>query len=459
METILLSEVLSFCGGEPRNLTGDDQPVFHISTDSRDIRPGSVFIAIKGEVFDGHRFVVSAIAQGALWAVVSEVAEEYAHLPLIVVGNTMQAHIDIGAGYRSRFSPKIVGVTGSVGKTTTKDMIAAVLSQKYNTLKTQGNFNNEIGLPKTLFALTREQEAAVIEMGMSARGEIEALSKAVRPDIAVITNIGVSHLQNLGSRENILAAKLEILSGLKKGGPLLLNMDNDLLKTVGKDTYKNICFYAADNHNAEYYAKDIREERFETTFTICHKNEEISAKIPCIGRHNVQNAVCAFAVGSMMGLTREECLKGLLTYVPSGNRQRIFTSGGVTVMADCYNASPDSMQASLTTFSSLSCKGRHIAVLGDMLELGEMEEPGHIRVGELCAQLQLDELICYGPRSVLYAKGAGDTVKSTHFDNQDAVCNYLKETVRQGDAVLFKASHSMKLEDIISKTYGECENR
>ncbi len=244
-------------------------------------------------------------------------------------------------------------------------------------------------------------------MGMSARGEIEALSKAVRPDIAVITNIGVSHLQNLGTRENILAAKLEILSGLKEGGPLLLNRDNDLLQTVGADTYKNICLYSAENHNADYYAKDIRENTFETTFTICHGEEEIPAKIPCIGRHNVQNAVCAFAVGRMMGLSWEECLQGLLSYVPSGNRQRIFCTGGVTVMADCYNASPDSMHASLTTFASLPCQGKHVAVLGDMLELGQMEEPGHLGVGRLCAQLHLDELICYGSRSVLYAQGAG----------------------------------------------------
>lgn len=458
METLLLSEIISFCGGEPRNLAGDAQ-IRHISTDSREIVPGSVFVAIKGEVFDGHRFVASAIGRGAVCAVVSEVAQDYQDLPLIVVPDTMQAHIDIGAGYRNRFHPKVVGVTGSVGKTTTKDMIAAVLSQKYNTLKTQGNFNNEIGLPKTLFALSEEHEAAVIEMGMSARGEIEALSRAVRPDLAVITNIGVSHLQNLGTRENILAAKLEILSGLKAGGPLLLNKDNDLLSTVDEKTYQNICFYSADNHNAEYSAKDIVENTFETTFTLCHAGKEIPLKIPCIGRHNVQNAVCAYAIGEMMGLSPEECRAGLLSYEPSGNRQRIFDANGVTVMADCYNASPDSMRASLTTFASLPCKGRRVAVLGDMLELGAMEEPGHLQVGKLCADLHLDELLCYGPRSVLYAKGAGDSVKSTHFDSQDAVCAYLKELVCAGDAVLFKASHSMKLEDIISKTYGECENR
>ena len=455
---MLLSEILSFCGGIPHNLTGDPT-ISQISTDSRDIKSGSVFIAIKGEVFDGHRFVVSAIAQGAVCAVVSDVREEYAHLPFIQVPNTMQAHIDIGAGYRRKFSPKVVGVTGSVGKTTTKDMIAAVLSQKYNTLKTQGNFNNEIGLPKTLFALNKDHQAAVIEMGMSARGEIEALSKAVCPDVGVITNIGVSHLQNLGTRENILAAKLEILAGLKENGPLFLNMDNDLLQTVGRDTYKNICFYAADNHNADYYAKDIRENLFETQFTLCHGSEQVSVTIPCIGHHNVQNAVCAYAIGQYLGLNQEECLKGLLTYVPSGNRQRIFTSNGVTVMADCYNASPDSMRASLTTFASLPCKGKRVAVLGDMLELGQMEEPGHLQVGQLCAQLHLDELVCYGPRSVLYAQGADGAIVSHHFDQQDAVCDYLKKNVHEGDAVLFKASHSMKLEDIISKTYGECENR
>ncbi len=231
-----------------------------------------------------------------------------------------------------------------------------------------------------------------------------------------------------------------------------------MLQTVGADTYKNICFYSAENHNADYYAKDIRENTFETTFTICHGEEEIPAKIPCIGRHNVQNAVCAFAVGRMMGLSWEECLQGLLSYVPSGNRQRIFCTGGVTVMADCYNASPDSMHASLTTFASLPCQGKHVAVLGDMLELGQMEEPGHLGVGRLCAQLHLDELICYGSRSVLYAQGR-ENLGVRDFDHQDAVCEYLKKHVREGDAVLFKASHSMKLEDIISKTYGECEDR
>ena len=262
-----------------------------VSTDTRKITKGCVFIALRGDKFDGHDFVKQAIEFGAVAAITEKPVEG---VKCIIVDNTKKALADLARYYRSRFNPILVGVTGSVGKTTTKEMIALVLSGKYLTLKTEGNFNNEIGLPHTLLNLTSEHEAAVIEMGMSDFGEISMLSQISRPSIAVITNIGYSHIENLGSREGILKAKLEIIDGTSHDAPLILNGDDDMLANLKDEVNRDIVFYGINNPNVDVRATDIEIKDGVTTFVITYWGKTISAKLNCVGMHNVLNALAAF---------------------------------------------------------------------------------------------------------------------------------------------------------------------
>ncbi len=428
--------------------------VLDISTDTRKIKKGSVFVAIKGERFDGHDFAQKAMEQGAV-AVITDHAIENAKC--IIVDDTKQALLNIASYYRSRFSPVLVGVTGSVGKTTTKEMVALVLSNKYFTLKTEGNFNNEIGLPHTLFGLSQEHTAAVIEMGMSDFGEISALSLTAKPTISVITNIGYSHIENLGSREGILKAKLEILDGVSQDTPLILNGDDDLLSTVKDKINRNIIYYGLENKDVDVSATDIEMNDGSTTFTINYWGKTISAKLSCVGLHNVSNALCAFCVGIIAEIEPQDIVKQLAMFLPEGLRQSIVKKGEQKIIIDCYNASPDSMKASLAILSELKPmeNGRRIAVLGDMLELGSMSEKLHSLVGEYVAQSKTDMLLCYGEDSKYICEKANALGFSNtqFFSDKIKLTEYLKETIIDGDLLLFKASRGIKLEEVIDKLY------
>ena len=428
--------------------------VSDISTDTRKIKDGSVFIAIKGERFDGHDFAQKAMEQGAV-AVITDRAIE--NVKCIIVDDTKKALLDIASYYRSRFSPILVGVTGSVGKTTTKEMVALVLSSKYCTLKTEGNFNNEIGLPHTLFGLSQEHTAAVIEMGMSDFGEISALSLTAKPTISVITNIGYSHIENLGSREGILKAKLEILDGASQDAPLILNGDDDLLSTVKEKISRNIIYYGIENKDVDVSASDIEMNNGSTTFTINYWEKSISAKLSCVGLHNVSNALCAFCVGIMSDIKPEDIIKQLEMFLPEGLRQSIVKKGEQEIIIDCYNASPDSMKASLSILSELKPmkKGRRIAVLGDMLELGSMSKKLHTLVGEYVAQSKTDILLCYGQDSKFICEKANEMglSNSKYFSDKLKLIEFLKEAIIDGDLLLFKASRGIKLEEVIDELY------
>ena len=451
MEKLLLSEIAHCLNAE----CPEEKVITEISTDTRNLPAGCLFIAIKGERFDGHAFIKQAIENGAA-AAVSEYPVD--GCPCIVVKNTRTALLKLAKYYRSKFNPILVGITGSVGKTTTKEMIALVLSEKYKTLKTQGNLNNEIGLPKTLFNLDSSYQAAAIEMGMSDFGEIERLSNTAVPTIGVITNIGFSHIENLKSQEGILKAKLEILSGMKSDAPLIVNGDDRYLAPLKLElkSSRSVYLYGTGD-KCDFRAKNIIEENGITRFTLVYNGVNTEIEIPCAGKHNVLNASAAFCVGILSGLNENEIVSALKKYKSDGMRQNIVKKGDKTVIIDCYNASPDSMKATLNVLADMKCKGRKIAVLGDMLELGDMSEKLHRLVGEYAAQCHPDRLYCYGENAMYIAAEASEHGLAScafHKDSKDLMAEKIKEDLQSGDVILFKASRGMKLEEVIDEIFG-----
>lgn len=450
METLRVSEIAKVCGGE----FNIDTEITSVAIDTRKIEKGCLFICIKGERFDAHRFIDEAFEKGAAAVMISE--DVKIDKPYIKVDDTAKQMLSLAGYYRSKFDIPIVALTGSVGKTTTKEFTHLVVNSKYKAIKTLGNLNNEIGLPQMLFMLDSSTEAAVIEMGMNHFGEIHRLSTATQPTVGIITNIGVSHIENLGSREGILEAKLEILDGLKKGAPLLLNGDNDLLSTVKNDDYK-IYFYAVDN-DADFKAVDIKENPNTTSFTVQYFGKEQKITIPAIGKHNVYNALAAFAVGILLDIDAETAADALKNYEPSGMRQKVVEINGITSIEDCYNASPDSMKAGITTLAGIqACK--KIAVLSDMLELGDYSEQAHYAVGKMAAENKIDYLLCVGSDAKYIVDGARDNglLNAYLFDSKQSLTDKLFEIAEKGDAVLFKASRGMKLEEVISEIYKRWE--
>ena len=451
MIKVSLSEAAEAVSGQ---LVGGDAEISSISIDSRSVEPGCLFFAIMGENFDGHSFVKSAFAGGAVAAVVSRVPEDIG-TPYILVDDTRAALMSLAAHYRRKFDIPVVGLTGSVGKTTTKDMIAAVLSQKYSTLATVGNLNNEIGLPQMCFMLDGATQAAVLEMGMSGFGEISRLSRCAAPTVGLITNIGVSHIEMLGSREGILKAKLEIADGLAEGAPLLLNGDNDLLRTVDANAAGGhpVKFYGIENDQSVCRAIHINEKEDTIEFDILYQDEKYAAVLPVVGRHNIYNALAAFLCGMELEVTPEQAVCGLREYTPDKRRQNITHTAGITIIEDCYNASPDSIAASVAVLRDIHAQGRRIAVLGDMLELGDHARAAHHSCGELLRDAGIDMLFAYGRNAMYYIEGAGEAVASRLYDDKASLTADLLLELEPGDAVLFKASRGMKLEDCISGLY------
>lgn len=426
-----------------------------VCTDTRKIQPGSLFVCLRGERFDGHAFASQAAKLGAAALLVDHPVD--ADVPQLVVTDTGKALLQLAGWYRRRFQLPVVGLTGSVGKTTTKEFIALVLGAKYNTLKTQGNLNNEIGVPQMLFRLEDSHTAAVIEMGMNHFGEISRLTRAVAPTVGLITNIGVSHIENLGSRVGILQAKLEILEGMAPDAPLIVNMDNDMLRTV-KLGDRPLLTFAIDDQSADFTATDIAEQGSTTTFTVHHSTFTQPVTIPTVGIHNVYNALAAMAVGYVTGVNPVAAAAALANYVPAGMRQNLVQVGGVQVIEDCYNASPDSMRAALQTLGKLPVHRRY-AVLGAMLELGDYAKEAHTQVGKMAAENGIDGVLAYGADAayiVEAAKQAG--LKNARlFDTKEALAQSLAQQVQPGDGVLFKGSRGMHLEDVMHTVYERWE--
>lgn len=422
-----------------------------VCTDTRKITPGCLFVALRGERFDGNDFAGQALLEGAAAALVSR--EMPLPGPAILVEDTRLAFGRLAAAYRDRFSPVVVGVTGSVGKTSTKEMIYTVLNHHFPTMKTEGNFNNDIGLPHTLFRLEPQHRAAVIEMGMSALGEISYLTRLCRPTLAVITNVGVSHLENLKTRDNILKAKLEILEGMAPDAPLFLNADNDKLAEAIPALGSRVRTFGIEQP-AEITAKAVRQGESSISFVICAEGKEYPAVLPVLGIHNVYNALAAFGIGRMVGMEPEEICGAFASYQNAGLRQKLLEQDGVRILADCYNASPDSMKSSLSVMGSMACTGKRYAVLGDMLELGTETKVLHYGVGQLAAACGLDGVFGFGPLAAEICRGAKDAgIPAEHFETLEALCEAIRRRVRPGDAIGFKASRGMRLERAIETVF------
>ena len=422
-----------------------------VAIDHRKVTKDCLFVAIRGKRFNGHDFIEAAYRAGA-GAVMAEEAQ--LGTPTIVVEDTRRALLDLAAFYRSRFHGTVVGITGSVGKTTTKEMIAQVLSAAKKVLKTEGNLNNGIGLPSTLFRLDRSYQAAVIEMGMSARGEISALSQTACPTIGVITNIGVSHMETLGSRENILRAKLEILDGMAEDAPLVLGADDDLLACV-RFSERPLIFCRIENKQADFRAEDIKTKGGVTSFTVVDHGASTPVVLPAVGRHNVINALFAFAVGYLEQMERSDIAGALRDYRPADMRQQVIETGEYTVLADCYNASPDSMRAAISVLCELDTAGRRIAVLADMLELGKIAQDEHRKIGLYAGMNRIDALFCYGTLSKALYDGAAGISNRYHFTDKESLVCALRDYIRPGDVILLKGSRSMKLESVMTELFGE----
>jgi len=421
---------------------GSDRTVTSVSTDTRKIETGCLFVALKGERFDGHDYLAVAVQNGAA-AVLTEKQTELS-VPQIVVSDTKKAYLALAAWYRSQFDIPVVGVTGSVGKTSTRDMIAAALGVRYHVHKNNGNLNNEIGLPATVLTLDDSFQAAVYEMGMNHRGEISRLSCAVKPTVGVITNVGMAHIENLGSRENILAAKLEICDGMKENAPLVLNADNDLLATVKTKNTVTFGILAP----ADYTAQNVETNENGVRFVCVHEGVSTIVRLPVTGTHHIYNALAAISVAGLFGIPTEEAAAGLLDYQSTGLRQHIETLGSLTLIEDCYNANPESMKAGLDTLRTLS-RHRRVAVLGDMLELGVYAEEAHRAVGEYAAS-RADLVLTCGTYAAFIADcaEAGGTT-ALHFESKEQLISCLPTLLSDGDTVLFKASRGMKFEEII----------
>ena len=435
-------QIANATGGRLIYGSGDTE-VTSVSTDSRTIEESTLYIPIKGEKFDGHDFICDVCKSGVAGYLCSDgQINEGCHFA-IMVSDTRKALLKLASFYRSLFDISVVGLTGSVGKTTTKEFVASVLSKGLNTLATKGNFNNDIGVPLTLFGLNEDTQAAVIEMGMSNFGEIEVLSKCACPDIAIITNIGTSHIEFLGSREGILKAKSEILKGLNPQGKLILNGDDPYLWSLKNTTGFETIYVGIENKECDIIATDIVSNENGSLFKI----DGMEYRINPVGVHNIYNALFAVAAGRIMNISYEKIYAGLKSYVPDGIRQNIIlTDGGYKLINDCYNSSPQSVKAALGVLDTLSAK-RRIAVLGSIGELGEKSEELHRGVGKDVDASSADVLVTLGDDAKFIAAEAKK--KEVYvFENTKECIEFLKTFLRKDDAVLVKASRFMKFEEI-----------
>ncbi|MCX7921310.1 MAG: UDP-N-acetylmuramoyl-tripeptide--D-alanyl-D-alanine ligase [Clostridia bacterium] len=430
-----------------------------ISIDSRKISSGDLFIPIVGERFDGHDFIQSSLELGAEAVLTHKTIEKIENKIVIKVDDTSKALRDIAEYYRTKFDIPFVGITGSVGKTSTKDMIASVLEQEFNVLKTQGNFNNEIGLPLTVFNLESSHEAAVIEMGMSGFGEISRLTSIVRPSIAVITNIGLSHIEKLGSRQNILKAKMEIFEGLRKDGLAVLNGDDKLLYGL-KDLLKFRTVFYGMEEDVDYQAYNITPVgESGTYFEITIGSREYKVHVPVPGIHNVYNALAAIAAGIELKISMGKIVKGISQFSSGKMRQNIISHKGFKIINDAYNASPQSMEAAISVLKDIAGNNRTIAVLGDMLEMGEWAYKAHIDVGKFAATKGIDYLITIGENGkniAIGAQKAGVPEGNIHtFEDNNAANAFLKGLVKENDYILVKGSRGMRMEQIVESLTNE----
>ncbi len=435
---LTLKTIAKATGG---TLYGDDSAVFELVTDSRQVKAGCIFAALKGERVDGHDFIKNLDAIDGVAYLVSK-KQDGVKNSQIVVDDVLVAIGKIAREHLDSLNIKKVAITGSVGKTTTKEFIKTVLQTVTKVHYAKGNFNNELGLPLTALGATEEHSVAVLEMGMRGKGQIDYLCNIAKPDVAVITNIGISHIELLGSRENILKAKLEIVDNLDKNGVAVLNGDDDMLITAKTD--KKVLWYGINNKDCDILAKDVVDNKY----TLCVNGNEYPVTLGVLGVHNVYNSLAAIGVGLTLGYDINDILKGVESFTGDGSRQSIYSFNGVTFFDDTYNASPDSMKASMSVFKDL--KGDKVLVLANMFELGELTKPAHTGLK--------DAVISTNPKCVIligeYMKYLYDVldIKNKYYcDSNETALEVLKQVVKCGDAVLFKGSNGMNLASLVSE--------
>lgn len=423
-----------------------DDEINFFSQDSRQMKNGGMYIPLKGERFDGHNFIESAFQTGAQ-AIISEKDVKYEDKIVIKVKDTYQALKDMASYLRNHRPVKVVGVTGSVGKTSTRDMVYSVVKQKYKTLKTEGNYNNEIGLPLTILRY-HDEEILVLEMGMNHLQEMSRLSMIARPDIACITNVGTAHIGELGSRENILKAKLEITDGMKEGSTLIINQDNDMLQTV-ELPHLNVV-RVGKGKEASIQASHIVLEETKSSFEVEYQGKKEIIEVPVQGEHNISNALIAIAVGIALNISLEDIKKGIQEFKLTKNRMDILEKNHKTVIDGTYNASVDSMKSSIDVLANY--KKRKVAILADMLELGDYSQQLHEEVGSYVASKGINILVCVGKEAKYIYQKARESMKDVYyFESNQEVIARLDELLKEDDVILVKGSHSMNLKEVVKK--------
>ncbi len=445
MGRITLQQAAQWCGGwiDPKY---KDISFLGANNDTRKLEAGQLFVALKGQR-DGHDFVPAALEKGAAAVLCTHCDGDY---PAIVVADTRIALGQIAKGERERIGMKVVGVTGSVGKSTTKEMIAAVLESTYRVAKTPANHNNDIGMPMAILSIPEDTQIAVLEMGMNHFREIAYLSSIGKPDVAVIINIGTMHIEHLGSMEGILQAKLEILEGMPQGGTVVLNGDDALLWGHRDEIKKTVSYFGAKNNQCQIRCKDVHQHDGVLSFTVMTGSEDLPIELALEGEHFVLDALAAITVGLQMQIPAEKIRQSMFAFRNMAGRQEIFSQNGFTIIKDCYNAGPESMAAALNVLGNRP--GRHVAVLGDMLELGVCAGAEHYKIGRIAAE-KADILLAYGPNSVRMVHGALTggmaQARARAFTDQEQMVHVLKQLAKPGDVLLFKGSHGMHMENAL----------
>ena len=445
MGRITLQQAAQWCGGriDPKY---KDVTFLGANMDTRKLEEGQLFIALVGER-DGHDYIPTAFQKGAAAVLCTHCDGDY---PAIVVEDTRIALGDIARGERDRVGMKVVGITGSVGKSTTKEMVAAVLQSKYKVEKTPANHNNDIGMPMAILSMPEDTEVAVLEMGMNHFREIAYLASIGKPDVAVIINIGTMHIEHLGSMEGILKAKLEILEGMHEDGRIILNGDDSLLWNQKKTGNHKAIYFGVRNPECDLKGTEIRQAEGMLYFLATRERCQFGVELALEGQHYVHDALAAIAVGMEMGVGEEEIRQALAQFQNMAGRQEIYEKNGYTIISDCYNAGPESMAAALAVLGNRS--GRRVAVLGDMLELGPCTRAEHYKVGRIAAE-NADVVLAYGPNSIATHDGARTggmpTARVRYFEDKEKMIQTLKIMAKPGDTLLFKGSRGMRMEQVL----------
>ena len=425
----------------------DVKEIKAVSTDTRKIEEGTMFIALKGEIFNGNNYVLDAFDKGAKIAIVDEVKCDLNELKedvaLIKVQNTGRALMDLAKFYREKLGLKVVGITGSAGKTSTKDLVAAVLSDKYKVFKTKGNFNNEIGLPLMILELDSTYDVAILEMGMRGLGQIKELAEIASPDLGIITNIGISHIEILKTRENILKAKMEIVTFFDKNNTLVVCGNDDFLGSLPSAEYKIVKTGVGENFKIG--AKNIALEELSSKFTVYdgEKEEEFSLDMP--GEHNISNLMLGIAIAKELGVSFEEMKRGLNNIEATSMRLELIKKDGFSILNDCYNSSPVAVKSAIDVMKNIEGK-RRIAVLGTMRELGHKSEEAHEEIGKYAKENGIEKVLCFGDFSENIKEGYGEGC--TVYENKEELIKDLLNIICDGDIILVKASRSLKFEEI-----------